>query len=196
MFLGKTAQGRVVKTINSVDENGYVYPLNLVQIKGYKNRYAFVMGVTHTVCNFDGRIIAALVPKDPENTDLKTIWIMASRSSRYINQDIYQYIDVKNDFPEYELVCYYESSAGAVVYRSIKGKLRFLLIKNKRSANWGFPKVTSKWVKQNTTQQEEKFLKKRGFTLKFISATRVYQNIRFAIMLTKRFLYSLQRQTI
>ena len=26
MFLGKTAQGRVVKTINSVDENGYVYP--------------------------------------------------------------------------------------------------------------------------------------------------------------------------
>lgn len=140
MFLGKTAQGRVVKTINSVDENGYVYPLNLVQIKGYKNRYAFVMGVTHTVCNFDGRIIAALVPKDPENTDLKTIWIMASRSSRYINQDIYQYIDVKNDFPEYELVCYYESSAGAVVYRSIKGKLRFLLIKNKRSANWGFPK--------------------------------------------------------
>ena len=106
MFLGKTAQGRVVKTINSVDENGYVYPLNLVQIKGYKNRYAFVMGVTHTVCNFDGRIIAALVPKDPQNTDLKTIWIMASRSSRYINQDIYQYIDVKKDFPEYELVCY------------------------------------------------------------------------------------------
>ena len=27
---------------------------------------------------------------------------MASRSSRYINQDIYQYIDVKKDFPEYE----------------------------------------------------------------------------------------------
>ncbi len=140
MFLGKTAQGRVVKPINTVDENGFVYPLNLVQIKGHKNRYAFVMGVTHTVCNFDGRIIAALVPKDPENTELKNIYIMASRSSRYINQDIYQYIDVKNDFPDYDLVCYYESSAGAVVYRCIKGKLRFLLIKNKRSSNWGFPK--------------------------------------------------------
>lgn len=140
MFLGKTAQGRVVKPINTVDENGFVYPLNLVQIKSHKNRYAFVMGVTHTVCNFDGRIIAALVPKDPENTDLKTIYIMASRSSRYINQDIYQYIDVKNDFPDYELVCYYESSAGAVVYRCIKGRVRFLLIKNKRSSNWGFPK--------------------------------------------------------
>ena len=65
---------------------------------------------------------------------------MASRSSRYINQDILQVIDVENDFPQYNLICYYESSAGAVVYRSIKGKLRYLLIKNKRSSNWGFPK--------------------------------------------------------
>jgi len=65
---------------------------------------------------------------------------MASRSSRYINQDILQVIDVENDFPQHNLICYYESSAGAVVYRSIKGKLRYLLIKNKRSSNWGFPK--------------------------------------------------------
>lgn len=140
MFLGKTAHGRVVRTIKSVDENGFVYPLNLVRINGHKNRYAFVMGVTHTVSCFDGRIIAALVPKNPENTELKTIYVIASRSSRYINQDIYDYLDVKHDFPGYTLVCYYESSAGAVVYRCIKGKLRFLLIKNKRSSNWGFPK--------------------------------------------------------
>ena len=140
MLLGKAAKGRVVKPINSVDESGYVYPLNVVEINGHKNQYAFVMGVTHTVCNFDGRIIAALIPKDSENKNLKTMWIMASRSSRYINQDILQVIDVKNDFPQYNLICYYESSAGAVVYRSIKGKLRYLLIKNKRSSNWGFPK--------------------------------------------------------
>lgn len=140
MLLGKAAKGRVVKPINSVDESGYVYPLNVVEINGHKNQYAFVMGVTHTVCNFDGRIIAALIPKDSENKNLKTMWIMASRSSRYINQDILQVIDVENDFPQHNLICYYESSAGAVVYRSIKGKLRYLLIKNKRSSNWGFPK--------------------------------------------------------
>ena len=122
MLLGKAAKGRVVKPINSVDESGYVYPLNVVEINGHKNQYAFVMGVTHTVCNFDGRIIAALIPKDSENKNLKTMWIMASRSSRYINQDILQVIDVENDFPQYNLICYYESSAGAVVYRSIKGK--------------------------------------------------------------------------
>ena len=51
MLLGKAAKGRVVKPINSVDESGYVYPLNVVEINGHKNQYAFVMGVTHTVCN-------------------------------------------------------------------------------------------------------------------------------------------------
>ena len=42
MLLGKAAKGRVVKPINSVDESGYVYPLNVVEINGHKNQYAFV----------------------------------------------------------------------------------------------------------------------------------------------------------
>ncbi|MGN1202281.1 MAG: bis(5'-nucleosyl)-tetraphosphatase, partial [Eubacterium sp.] len=40
----------------------------------------------------------------------------------------------------YKLVCLYENSSGAVVYRNINGGTRYLLIKNKRSAHWGFPK--------------------------------------------------------
>ena len=192
MLLGKAAKGRVVKPINSVDESGYVYPLNVVEINGHKNQYAFVMGVTHTVCNFDGRIIAALIPKDSENKNLKTIWIMASRSSRYINQDILQVIDVENDFPQYNLICYYESSAGAVVYRSIKGKLRYLLIKNKRSSNWGFLKAILKWAKQNMMQQKEKCLKKQGFISVFNLDMKEYQNTSSEIMLIKKFQSLLQ----
>ena len=40
----------------------------------------------------------------------------------------------------YSVDCLYERSCGAIVYREIAGERRFLLIKNKRSANWGFPK--------------------------------------------------------
>ena len=54
--------------------------------------------------------------------------------------DIKKHIDVEKDFPNYKLECLYESSCGAVVYRDIKGEVRYLLIKNKRSAHWGFPK--------------------------------------------------------
>lgn len=40
----------------------------------------------------------------------------------------------------YRLECLYERSCGAVVCRRINGEIRLLLIKNSRSAHWGFPK--------------------------------------------------------
>lgn len=40
----------------------------------------------------------------------------------------------------YELLCLYEKSCGAVIYRRKSGNLEFLLIKNRRGGNWGFPK--------------------------------------------------------
>lgn len=48
--------------------------------------------------------------------------------------------DPERDFPGYRLECLYESSCGAVIFHDIKGEVRYLLIKNKRSAHWGFPK--------------------------------------------------------
>ena len=41
---------------------------------------------------------------------------------------------------EYDLLCLNEKSCGAVIYRRKSGNLEFLLIKNRRGGNWGFPK--------------------------------------------------------
>ncbi|MGN0522318.1 MAG: bis(5'-nucleosyl)-tetraphosphatase [Eubacterium sp.] len=139
-MLGKYARARIVRSIGYVDEAEFTYPLNYGCIydedENETDEYAFIMGVDHTVCNFDGRIIAALVPKQ----EGKTIWILAPKSTRFINLDILERIDVEKDFPDYTLECLYESSSGAVVYRKIGDNIRYLLIKNKRSSNWGFPK--------------------------------------------------------
>ena len=94
------------------------------------------MGIHHPVKNFDGRVIAML--SDKKNNHF--IWIVAPKSTRFIVNDIKQYIDVEKDFPTYRLECLYEFSCGAVVFRDIKGEVRYLLIKNNRSAHWGFPK--------------------------------------------------------
>ena len=99
-----------------------------------KKEYAFIVGIDHPVRNFDGRVIALLEPKIKSE---KKIWILAPKSTRYINLDIMKYLDIEKDFPNHNLVCLYESSSGAVVYREINDETRFLLIKNKRSANWG-----------------------------------------------------------
>lgn len=137
-MLGQCVRSRVVKPIGHKDKSGKAYPLNYSLILGMpKKEYAFIVGIDHPVRNFDGRVIALLEPKVKAE---KRIWILAPKSTRYINLDILNYLNVEKDFPNHNLVCLYESSSGAVVYREINDETRFLLIKNKRSANWGFPK--------------------------------------------------------
>lgn len=138
-MLGRCVRAQVVKPIGFKDENGFTYPLNLALINDTpKDEYAFILGIDHAVNNYDGRIIGVLEPLNPENKN--NIWILAPKSSRYINIDILDQIDVEKDFPEYKLICYYETSSGAIIYRNIYNSIRYLLIKNKRSAHWGFPK--------------------------------------------------------
>ena len=112
------------------------YPLNYGTVYSNENQTAFIMGIHHPVRNFDGRVIAVL----SDRRNKKFIWIVAPKSTRFIINDIKQYINLKKDFPTYSLECLYESSCGAVVFRDIRGEVRYLLIKNKRSAHWGFPK--------------------------------------------------------
>ena len=135
-MLGKYVRVKVVKPIGSDDEAGYTYPLNFGTVYGTENQKAFIMGIHHPVRNFDGRVIAILSNKKVKSY----IWIVAPKSTRFIINDIKEYINIEKDFAGYTLDCLYESSCGAVVYRDIRGEVRYLLIKNKRSAHWGFPK--------------------------------------------------------
>ena len=122
--------------IGSTDGTGYRYPLNYGTVYGEKDQTAYIMGIHHPVRNFDGRVIAVLRNKKEK----KSIWIVAPKSTRFIVNDILEYLDPERDFPGYRLECLYESSCGAVIFHDIKGEVRYLLIKNKRSAHWGFPK--------------------------------------------------------
>lgn len=137
-MLGQCVRAKVVKAIGYVDQANYLYPLNYARITDAPGEeYAFILGIDHEVKNFDGRVIALLEPKKP---NLKRIWVLAPKSTRFINLDIYKHLDFENEYRDYTLTCLYESSSGAVIYRNISGSTRFLLIKNKRSAHWGFPK--------------------------------------------------------
>lgn len=146
-MLGKYVRVKITHPIDSTDEAGFTYPLNFGTVYSNEKQTAFIMGIHHPVRNFDGRVIAVL--SDRRNRSY--IWIVAPKSTRFIINDIKQYINLKRDFPSYRLECLYESSCGAVVYRDIKGEVKFLLIKNKRSAHWGFPKGH---IEQGETKEE------------------------------------------
>ncbi len=157
-MLGKFVKVRVTSPMNSFNKRfGYKYRLNYGIIESNKTQKnqvqgAYIMGINHPVRNFDGRVIAAVKRFGGKGI----VWVVAPKSTRFINHDIRKAIDFAEAKNGYNLDCLYESSCGAVVIRKEENrkeenKTKFLLIRNKRSAHWGFPKGH---IEPGETQEE------------------------------------------
>ncbi len=141
-MLGKFVKVRVTSPMYSYNNRfGFKYKLNYGVIEGSKSRrksvqYAYIMGINHPVRNFDGRVIAVI-----KRHGCKGIaWVVAPKSTRFIVNDIKQAIDFAEGKNGYNIECLFESSCGAVIFRKENEENKYLLIRNKRSAHWGFPK--------------------------------------------------------
>lgn len=141
-MLGKYVRVRVTKPMGAFDsETGRVMRLNYGTVESGLDRRgsvngAYILGLSHAVHNFDGRVIAVVKLNDHSGIHL----VVAPKSKRYIIHDIVDELDFMYKREDYTINCLYERSCGAVVFRFINGERRFLLIKNKRSSHWGFPK--------------------------------------------------------
>lgn len=141
-MLGKYVRVKVTHPIHSHNaEEDVTYDLNFGKIEGGRRfnltiKGAYIMGISHPVRSFDGRVIA-MVKYDGENA---VYLVVAPKSTRFINIDIIAAMGFALNNRVYSLDCLYERSCGAVVFRRIGDTIRFLLIKNRRSAHWGFPK--------------------------------------------------------
>ena len=140
-MLGKYVRVKVTNPMNSVDQSGKFYELNYGTLEGENLPHtpikgAYIMGVSHRVRYFEGRVIATLQRKGSKDV----ILVVAPKSKRFIVHQIEDALSSMEEEGTYNLSCLYECSCGAVVYRIINDEVRYLLIKNKRSSNWGFPK--------------------------------------------------------
>lgn len=141
-MLGKNVRVRITKPFNSFDSKTNIrYMLNfgVAEIKTEKKSFIYsacVLGINHPVNIFEGKIIAIVRHQDKRPNYI----IVAPKKSRYINFEIEDAIRFYEKNRQHTIDCLYESSCGAVVFRMINGYRRFLLIKNKRSNHWGFPK--------------------------------------------------------
>jgi len=139
-LLGKYVRVRVTRPLGCVGPQGVAYGANYGEMAGCppagcKPEGLFILGVRHPVRYFDGRVIALLHCEDG-----RSYAVAAPRKARYIAGQIRRALRFALPGEAYRLQCLYERSCGAVVFRRTERELRFLLIKNRRSAHWGFPK--------------------------------------------------------
>ncbi len=141
-MLGKFVRVKITNPVGSLNrQHGYKYSLNFGSLEGrrqFDNRFAgaYIMGVHHPVRHFDGRAIAVLYREG----ERKGILVVAPKNMRFIGYQIADALAFAEPEGTYRLECLYERSCGAVVCRRINDEIRLLLIKNNRSAHWGFPK--------------------------------------------------------
>lgn len=172
-MLGKYVRVKVTHPIFSEDTVSHItYQLNFGEINYVTARKrevfkAFVLGINHPVETFDGRIIASFM-KNKE-----VYYVVAPKSKRYIINDIGPALAFVG--PE-DLRCYFECSCGAVVYREIGNEIRYLVIKNKRSAHWSFPKghVEPGETYEQTAKRE--VLEEAGIHIKIVPGFRETSN--------------------
>lgn len=178
-MLGRYVRIQITHPIHSAFEGGPgVYLLNFGSVEGAKSfsgniEGAFVLGVGKPVRNFDGRVVAVLRRKGSETMLLA----VAGKGEVFIDNQIAQAVSFALDAAEYTMECLYENSCGAVVFRRINDEIRFLLIKNRRSAHWGFPKghMEAGETEEQTARRE--VLEETGVTIRIIpefSATSEY----------------------
>lgn len=141
-MLGRFVRVKVTKPCNFHDpRTGIRYLLNYGITEQQKEKKtqvlgAYILGVNHPVRVFEGKVIAILHRKEKG----RNVLVVAPKNMRRIDYEIRSVLSFAEKEEEYTLDCLYEHSCGAVVLRTINEEQRFLLIKNKRSNNWGFPK--------------------------------------------------------
>jgi len=169
-MLGRFVRITVTNPIHSIDkQNGIEYMLNFGVVEGMKIfetpvEGAYIMGISHPVRSFEGRVIGIIRRKDP----FRVLFVTAPKNMSFIDNQIQEAVEFAEGGSDYTLECLYEKSCGAIVYRIINGEIRFLLIKNKRSAHWGFPKGHIE--KDETPQQtaEREVLEETGLQIEIV----------------------------
>ena len=141
-MLGRFVKVRVTSPMYSYNNRfGFKYKLNYGIVEDHKTRKntvqcAYIMCINHPVRNFDGRVIAIV----KRNGGKGIVWVVAPKSTRFIVNDIRDAIDFAEGKNGYTIDSLFERSCGAVVFRKENNEIRYLLIRNRRSAHWGFPK--------------------------------------------------------
>ena len=141
--LGKTVTVIVDRPMGSThpDRPDLVYPINCgypkdLSIPGEERLGVYVLGVSHPVSVFTGRVIALLFRENGEGVR----WVVAPQGREYDQARIYSEVWFRERDFKSTMEHLYHRSVGMVVYRNTASGYRFLLLRESRSQGWSIPK--------------------------------------------------------
>ena len=108
-------------------------------------RKGYAIGFPKNTKKGKGTVIAVV------NKGIQEKYIVAPQGKIYYAPQLSVALSQLDGKKTHRLVCLYEKSCGAVVYRQEGRDLRFLLVKNKNGRHWGFPKGH---MEQDETEQQ------------------------------------------
>lgn len=187
-MLGKNVRVRITKPFDYYDSRTNTkYQLNfgIAEIKTEKKSFIYsacVMGINHPVNIFEGRIIAVVRHNDKRPNYI----VVAPKKARYINFEIEDAIRFLEKNKPHNLECLYESSCGAVVFKNIGTVRKYLLIKNKRSNHWGFPKGHIERGETQTATAKREVLEETGLHINIIDGFSTTSEYKIAGKVEKR----------
>ena len=143
-YLGKTVTveiDRPIGYIHKKEKYTLKYKVNYGAIPGViggdgEELDVYVLGVDHPISTFTGRVIGIV---NREN-DVEDKLVCAPEGVIYNQAQIAQKINFAEKYYKTTVDALYQKSCGAVIYRTRGGVNEFLILQQKKSHTWSFPK--------------------------------------------------------
>ena len=113
-----------------------------------------------------------------DNATGRTSYVAAPDRVTVFEPQIRQMLSDRLDPESYSVQCLCEKSCGAVVFRRKSGNLEYLLVKNKKGGNWGFPKGHIEIGEDEHATARREVLEETGLGIQILDGFRVLSDYR------------------
>lgn len=139
-LLGKTVTVRVDRPVG-YDHHGILYPINYGYVPGLmggdgEEQDAYILGVTTPVESFTGKVVGVI----RRLNDCEDKLVVASGAERYHQGQIAAAVRFQEQYFVSTIDCLFRKSCGVIPFREYDGHREFLIVYERHSKAWSFPK--------------------------------------------------------
>lgn len=139
-YLGRTVTVQIDRPMGQ-SHKGLTYPVNYGYLSGVcggdgENQDAYVLGVDEPLDAFTGRVIGGVLRMNDTEDKL----IVAPEGVLMSQAEIAQAVQFQERYFSTRVESLLQKSCGAVIYRERNGRREYLLLLQRRSNTWSFPK--------------------------------------------------------